>query len=214
MVLVFNFAQEPKMKQIALQRTDIKQESYDNAIPIWGKQTTGQTFKANSDNLSIVKVFTFRSPYVEGAKKKTNKEQIVFHLREGKVDQDLRTIIFSGVNVFDGDWLRLQFVPINDSKGKNYYFFFESQSSTQENAINLANSTANVYEDGSTAISGKLSDGDLRFQSFYSQPFQSLVHDIASDFSMKFRSDLTFSVFWIFLIVLIFYLLFKKLVKR
>lgn len=203
------------MRQLALERIDIKQESYNSAIPAWGEQIIGQTFKANNDNLSIVKVFTFRSPHgVEGKAKAKNFEQIVFHLREENSNQDLRTINFSGSNVFDGDWLRLQFAPITDSKGKNYYFFFESKNSTQENAINLANSTTDVYELGSTVVSDEISAGDLRFQAFYSRPFKSLTRDIFSDFSTKFRSDLTFSVFWIFLIVLIFYLLFKKLFKR
>lgn len=203
------------MTKLTLKRIDIKQEHYDDVLPIWGQQTVGQKFFSENDNLSIIKVFTFRSPYgIEGKSKIANAEQIIFHLKEEEKEGNLARVTFSGANVFDGDWLRLQFSPVSDSAGKTYYFYLESPKSTLENAINLAASKTNVYEKGQAVIFGEPKEADLKFQTLYAQSVSKTTQEITADFGLKLAGDKNFTVFWLILILVILVSFLSRLVKR
>jgi len=74
---------------------------------------------------------------------------------------------FNASEVVDNVYRSFDFPPISDSKGKTFYFSFESPQSKHRDAITIWASKLNKYDEGTLYINRKKLEGDLRFRTHY-----------------------------------------------
>lgn len=88
-----------------------------------------QVFISKDNNLTAIGT-TIKNPNLK------NKKDIIFKLYEEN-NNLVRTIILNGFNIGDGDFVKIVFEPILDSKNKKYYFVISSPTAGEEEIIEL-----------------------------------------------------------------------------
>jgi len=175
---------------------DLKQSRGEILSRIWGENIVGQTIIPGHNNFNIL-VVNLKNPALK------NKKPLIFHLREEETESDLRTIKLNGLNIGDPSSIRLQFDPITDSLGKQYYFFFESRASTHEEPIEVYHHDEDVYKNGQMIINGQPKEGDLQFVSYYRALSKKvLIKSFFFQFWERFFFDKIFAVFYCLLLLL------------
>ena len=138
--------------------------SYINTVPageIYGDKKIGQTFKAEYDGFYAVDVLM-----ANYARKVTG--EIIFHLKEEVGDSDdLFQKKVDAAQVKDNRYFRYKFSKIEDSKGKNYYFYFEAPEAEPGNALTVWANDEDKYFEGEKIINGEPAQGDLIFKTVY-----------------------------------------------
>lgn len=138
--------------------------SYINTVPageIYGEKKIGQTFQAEYDDLWALDVLM--ATY---ARKVTG--EVIFHLKEGMGDSDdLFQKKVDAAQVIDNRYFRYKFPKIKDSKGKNYYFYFEAPEASPGNALTVWANDEDKYFGGEKVINGEPTQGDLIFRTVY-----------------------------------------------
>jgi len=179
-------------------RIDIAQTSGDVLYQIYEDRKIGQTFLANKDNLNII-ILDLKNAALK------NQQPIYFHLEETKTARSLREIEISGLNVGDPSSVRLQFDPILDSAGKEYYFYLDSPTSTGEDAIEVYYSSQDLYSEGEMMVNDKSIVGELRFVSYYYPGSKkNVIRETINDFTSRLLADKSFIIFYLFLLFLTF----------
>ena len=184
---------------------DINQDNHDKPIgEIRKGNVVGQTFISNYNGLCAVDVCL--ATYI-----RTNTEDIIFHLRpDPKSKEDIITIVVNARNIEDNKYHRFNFNPIENSKGKSYYFFIESPKSVPGNAITAWYNTKDAYGNGSAYINHEEIEGDIQFKTYYETDF----FDVVAYFCGRASRDKPFFVFYFSLIVILIFLLVKSRFPR
>lgn len=86
-----------------------------------------QSFISPQDNLAGIAT-SIKNPNF------ANKEDMKITILDDK-DKELRALIINGRNTGDGNFMKLTFAPIEESKGKKYTFTFSSPNSGFENTM-------------------------------------------------------------------------------
>lgn len=146
----------------SFQKIDVRQEESNIAAgEITGETEIGQTFYSNFNNLTRIDVML-------ATYNRENSQEVIFHLKKSPSDkEDLYTEIFDASGVEDNAYRTFKFPPIPDSRGKTFYFSFESPLSKEGTAITIWTSKQDKYEKGEMYINGKISMGDLRFITYF-----------------------------------------------
>lgn len=128
---------------------------------IGGPTQQGQTFVADRDGLSQIKVLL--ATYA-----RRNDREILFHLKESPAAVvDLATIAVNAGEIADNAWHTFSFGPIPDNKGRGFYFYIESPQSVAGNAITIWSSREDTYSQGSRYENGAPAPGDLAFVTYF-----------------------------------------------
>lgn len=134
---------------------DNDQPSYDinNKRGIFGIHEVSQVFKAQENNLTAVGI-SLGNPNLK------NKSEVIFSLRDagGEISREVK---ISGANIQDGDFIKFNFDPIANSKGKEFIFTLSSSMAGPEEVLNIYFSTqkttwigAATYDDKETVDNG------------------------------------------------------------
>ncbi len=100
--------------------------------------------------------------------KRKNHQEIIFRLKYSPDDEAaIHTEKFSAADVVDNAYRSFEFPLIPDSKGKMFYFSFESPQSAPGDAITIWAKKRSHYKKGSIYINRKKTSGDLRFITFF-----------------------------------------------
>ena len=126
-----------------------------------GGMEIGQTFYCHHNNLARIKVML-------ATYNRENHQYVIFHLKKSPSDDvDIYTEKFKASTVIDNAYRLFDFPPVSDSKGKMFFFSFESPRSKSEDAITIWSSNPDNYNKGSLYINGKEAEGDLRFITYF-----------------------------------------------
>lgn len=98
-------------------------------VSIYGLRDFKQVFLSKGNNLTAIGT-TIKNPNLK------NKKEIIFKLYEEN-NNLARTTILNGFNIGDGDFIKIVFDPIADSKNKKYYFTIASPTAGEEEIIEL-----------------------------------------------------------------------------
>jgi hypothetical protein len=120
----------------------------------------GQTFVAPRDGLQRIDVLMYR-PFWQDV------SPVTFHLREDGAEGDLFSFTFDPGAARGWHWQSFRFVPLADSAGQTYYFFFESPASGPGDALSLGGVEGDLYPDGTALINGHPAFADVAFKTFY-----------------------------------------------
>lgn len=143
---------------------DVVQDFSNHPVgEITPQRTVGQSFVPNHNHLSGIAVLM--ATYA-----RTNRCSVNFHLRLDGSDQDIYKQELDCSAVRDNSWVRVNFPPVNDSPGKKFVFFFESQNGRPGNAVTVwMAAIPGIYTDGNLLINGKVVPGALRFTTFHQE---------------------------------------------
>lgn len=125
-------------------------------------RTIGQTFLSHYSGLCQIDVLL--ATYA-----RQNTHLVTFHLRESpQSTTDLVTITFDAADVQDNAYRSFTFTPIPNSAERSYYFFFDSPTSTNGDAITAWATPQEVYSEGAFYKRNAAQSGDLAFRTYYS----------------------------------------------
>lgn len=163
---------------ILVRQATTRQGSYTaNAGELIGGALAGQTFVADSDNLSGIAVMfaTYSN--------RQNSQPVELHLRAStSAADDIRVAAVPGLQLNDNQFHRFDFPALPDSAGKTYFFFVVSPRSVPGNAVTVDIDTRDPYHLGSAYIargpdiptSGKPTI-DLAFETYRTVPLNVAV---------------------------------------
>lgn len=98
-------------------------------VAIYGVRQFTQHFLSTKENLTAIGT-TIKNPNLK------NKKDIIFSLYDNS-DSLIRTVKLSGFNIGDGDFVKIVFDPVLDSRQKNYSFTLSSPDAGDEEIIEL-----------------------------------------------------------------------------
>jgi len=128
---------------------------------IVGGETVGQTFLARYNHLDRIDVFlgTFARP---------NTQEVIFHLQTAPdASDDIFRLSFNASEVEDYAYRSFTFPPIPDSAGRTFYFYLESPTSVEGDAITVWMQPRDLYPQGEMYRNGTPVGGDLCFLAHY-----------------------------------------------
>ncbi|MGC8879095.1 MAG: hypothetical protein ACP5R2_07720 [Anaerolineae bacterium] len=148
------------------------------AINLANGTQIGQTFLAPRPGLYRIDVLLYG--YF-----RRNTQPVTFHLRKINSQEDLMHISFSASEVWGWHWKSFVFDPLSDSEGQTYHFFFESPTSTPEDAITLGGVEGDLYPHGTGTVNGQPIRADAAFKTYYvgvtwSDKLTALAHKITA----------------------------------
>lgn len=149
----------------ALERVEMPIEGQDTHVEpagqIVGGETVGQTFLARYNHLHRIDVFM--STYA-----RANTHEVIFHLKTGPdAPDDILSLSFNASRVEDYAYRSFTFPPIPDSAGQTFYFYIESPSSVEGDAVTAWIQPQDLYPQGTLFRNGAPAGGDLHFQAHY-----------------------------------------------
>ena len=103
--------------------------SVDARASIYGERQFTQYFKSKDKNLIAVAT-SIKNPNLK------NKKDIFFKLYDEN-DNLIRSSVLNGMNIGDGDFIKIIFDKISDSMNKKYYFTLSSPDAGEEEIIEL-----------------------------------------------------------------------------
>lgn len=98
-------------------------------VSVYGLRQFKQVFVSTENNLVAIGT-TIKNPNLK------NKKEILFNLY-AENNNLIRTTILNGFNIGDGDFAKIVFEPVIDSKDKKYYFTLSSPTAGEEEIIEL-----------------------------------------------------------------------------
>lgn len=141
---------------------DANQESHPGGLqgivgPIFGNVHPGQTLKVVRNGLHQVTVLgaTYARP---------NAGQLIFHLKSAPdAPNDLATAQVEVAKLTDNSNWEFNFLPIEQSGGRSFYFYLEASNTTEDKAVTVYYSPTDQYPDGTRTFNGQPVTGDLVF---------------------------------------------------
>jgi len=179
-------------------------------IALVGGMQLGQTFVAPRADLEHVDVLMY-------GYRRHNTQPVTFHLRKLGADQDEVSFTFNASQVRSWRWQSFGFPPLADSAEQTYYFFFDSPTSTPDDALTLGGVEGDTYPNGTALINGHPAQADVAFRTYYSNvsladKLSALATRITEN-KPSIWGDVRFYVFLAVAYVLILLLIFIKIVK-
>lgn len=122
-----------------------------------GDISVGQTFMARKNNLNEIKVRLVNYWNLDSG-------ELILHMREfSKPGEELVRVKSPITDPIINEWLSFSFPPIEDSKGKTYYFHIEAPQPAEEKSFGVWRSTDDRYEGGASYRNDREEEGDLAF---------------------------------------------------
>lgn len=129
---------------------------------IYGQISQGQSFVSKNNNLSQIDVLM--ATYGN----KLGNQSVIFHLKNNPENSDdLVTKITEASKIKDNEFYSFDFLPINNSAGKTYYFSIESPESNVGDAVTIWANSEDVYYFGSHYSNNVQINGDLCFSTYF-----------------------------------------------
>jgi len=125
------------------------------------ENAVAQEFVPDHDDLSGVKVLM-------ATWGRHNRCEIIVRVRRAGVEADMANARFACAQVKDNDWVRLDFPPVSDSRGKRFLVSVESPDGAAGNALTAWKaSLAGIYPDGTLFVGGRPTPGALAFETLH-----------------------------------------------
>jgi hypothetical protein len=131
-----------------------------SAISLAGGTQLGQRFVAPRPGLNRVDVLMYG--YF-----RRNTQPVTFHLRREGAEDDEVALTFNAGDVWGWQWVPFEFEPLPDSGGQAYVLFFESPTSTPDDALTLGGVEGDLYPNGTAIINGQPVFADAAFLTYY-----------------------------------------------
>ena len=106
---------------------------------IIGRETVGQTFLSRYNHLHRIDIFmaTYARP---------NTREVTFYLKTApEAPDDIFALSFNASDVEDYDYHSITFPPIQDSAGQTFFFYIESPSSVEGDAVSIWMQPRDLY---------------------------------------------------------------------
>jgi len=163
---------------------------------IYGQKTIGQTLRAEYDDLSGIELLL-------ATYSRKNSGELNFHLKKDVDSQEELFICKRDISkVKDNRYYMFEFPPINNSKGKKFYFYLEAPQSQPGNAITIWSNSSDSYKEGEKIINGIVSDGDLAFKTIYHPGIKGGIDTLLAKTIQNKPFPLNKKIFYIILILL------------
>jgi hypothetical protein len=121
----------------------------------------GQTFTASGPNLSSVEM------EIANYGKRSPVGFVRLHLRQSVASQtDIAMATIAAAGIPDCSFVKVSFPPINESQGKSYYVFVDTQGVSQAYPITVFASRTDVYSGGELFINGVPTGRDTAFHAY------------------------------------------------
>jgi len=137
---------------------DVVQNQYQtNLGELKENMVMGQSFHSNIEKLDQVAVkFTTFSRY--------NNCHIIFRLRDTSApSKDLVTIRLPAIRIKNDAFHIFKFTPLENSKGREYFFLIESPDGRKDHAIGCYYTFLDSYPGGKAFVDNRPLPGDLAF---------------------------------------------------
>lgn len=148
---------------------------YPNTVPtqlIYGAQTVGQTFVAESDNLCRVDIMM-------GTLGRQNDRNLILRLYElGEKATTVRTTKVNASRLLNNLYNAFVFKPVRKSKNKTFSFILSSPRSWPGNSVCAWMNNKNIYRKGTVLINDSPVRGDLVFRVYAKRPISTELHRI------------------------------------
>lgn len=142
--------------------------------PPWGNPRGDQLLTATGEGSQVGQRFTAPLPGLYriqvGIADITagDMQPITFHLKEDQAGaEDLWSASLSEGNAQADRLYDIEFPPLRDSKGQAYYFYLESISATEDEAVAARYSPSDRLESASAYLDGQPVAGNLQFLTYY-----------------------------------------------
>ncbi len=161
----------------------------------------GQVFIANRNNLNMVNI-CIRNP-------SRILLPLEFTLNDG-IGQSVRKIKLDAGNIDNVDCTRMQFEPIEDSKGKKYTASITVLKDVDPDSklVELSKPSLFIeahgggdYLGGNAVVDGLESAYDLHFKTYYKQDLRSVIEESISTFGTRITQDLFFDIIFVLLVL-------------
>ena len=130
------------------------------ATALVGGLELGQTFVAPHARLDRIDVLLY-------GYRRSNTQPVTFHLRKDDAEQDDVSFTFNAGEVWGWRWRSFRFEPLAGSAGQTYYFFFDSPTSTPDDALTIGGVEGDLYPNGTALINRHPAFADAAFKTFY-----------------------------------------------
>lgn len=162
---------------------------------IFGAATLNQEFLSKKSNLAGIGL-SIKNPYFR------NKKDLLFSIKNDK-GKTIRSVVHSGKNINDGNFLIIKFDPIIDSKDKNFSFELFSPDSADDDSLEVFISKNPESQGSNFKVNNEYSDWSLAYVTYYKQrnPILNWV-EIYKNALLRFSQDTGFFMLYVFLITL------------
>ena len=151
-----------------------------------------QFFTSQMDNLSGIGT-SIKNPNFR------NHKKLLFNLLEDKAI--LRTVVLNGSSISDGDFMKIKFEPISNSKDKKYSFQLSAPDATSEDSLEIFLTSQKPSWIGELYANSSKSDLKIPFITYHKRSnLLSVSNTIFIQNIQKLFADLAFAVFYAILI--------------
>jgi hypothetical protein len=134
----------------------------DLSPEVTGSTHVGQAWRAPLPGLYRIEV-SLQPPATAAGR------ALTFHLRPGVgATSDLWTATLDTGQLVAGSPYAVEFGPLRDSKGQEFYFYLESTESQPGEGVRVVYGPGSVLDGGSAYVDGQQVAGNLAFQTHYS----------------------------------------------
>lgn len=182
------------------------QSSLDNTEKIHQDVIVSQEFFSKENNLSNVSM-SIKNPNL------INKKDLILKLYQDQIEQ--RTVVVSGKNIEDGNFVKFRFAPIANSKNKFFTFTVESPTSTKNEALEIFYSGSKLPIDKPMQVNHQPTEVEIAYVEFYKpKNIFILIEKVYGAWLNRLSADLPFFVSYIFIILLCLGYLVKPMIFR
>ena len=172
------------------------QPSLGNTKRIYGDVRLSQSFISIKDNFAGIGT-SIKNPNF------ANKEDLRIDIYDEK-DQLIRTTSINGRNTADGNFMRITFPPIENSKGGKFTFSLSSTASTYENALEVFLTKDKTSWNMELKENGQKENESISFITLHkvASPFE-VLGIIISGWITRLISDTFFFIFYTTIIIVL-----------
>lgn len=155
--------------------------------------TVSQFFVSTMDNLSGIGT-SIKNPNFR------NHKALIFNLySEG--NNKIRTVNLNGANILDGDFMKIKFTPVNNSKGKKFSFSLSAPDVNSEESLEVFLTSQKPYWIEDLDINSNKSQEKIPFVTYHKNAnILSVASTIFIQLFIRLFADLPFALFYILLI--------------
>lgn len=169
------------------------QPSLEGTQMIYKDVVVKQFFTSEMDNLLGIGT-SIKNPNFR------NRKSLILNLYSD--DQELlRTVTLNGLNIPDGDFIKIRFQPIKDSRGKKYLLQLSAPEASSEESLEIFLTSQNPKWMGNLQVNSNNSDGKMSFITYHKpMNFLTVYAGIFIQTIKRFFADLPFAFLYIFAI--------------
>lgn len=170
------------------------QPSLEGTQIIYKDLTVAQSFISNTANLSGIGM-SIKNPYLR------NKKSLILNLQ--KEDRSVvRSVNLNGVNILDGDFMKISFNPIPDSAGKRYYLELLAPDSESQESLEIFMTSKKPSWLKDLYVNGEVKDTALSVVTYHKGTnLLAIPIGIFINWGKRLFEDLPFTAVYLFLII-------------